>query len=67
MGFQANRPWLHRLKYGVSSRLPPEMRPPPSATFVSVPSVGADDSVRDRALLFAQQIVLANEEMARGG
>jgi glycine/D-amino acid oxidase-like deaminating enzyme len=37
MGFRANRPWLHRLKYGVSFRLPPGVRPPPSATFVLGP------------------------------
>jgi hypothetical protein len=37
MGFRANRPWLHRLKYGVTSRLPPEVRPPPSATIVLGP------------------------------
>jgi glycine/D-amino acid oxidase-like deaminating enzyme len=37
LGFQANRPWLHRLKYGVSFRLPPGVRPPPSATFVLGP------------------------------
>src|SRR5262245_49347419 len=37
LGFRANRPWLHRLKYGVSFRLPPGARPPPSATFVLGP------------------------------
>jgi hypothetical protein len=37
LGFRANRPWLHRLKYGVSFRLPPNVRPPPSATFVLGP------------------------------
>jgi glycine/D-amino acid oxidase-like deaminating enzyme len=37
LGFRANRPWLHRLKYGVSFRLPPGLRPPPSATFVLGP------------------------------
>jgi glycine/D-amino acid oxidase-like deaminating enzyme len=37
LGFPANRPWLHRLKYGVSFRLPPGVRPPPSATFVLGP------------------------------
>ena len=37
LGFRANRPWLHRLKYGVSFRLPPGVRPPPSATFVLGP------------------------------
>jgi glycine/D-amino acid oxidase-like deaminating enzyme len=37
LGFRANRPWLHRLKYGVSFRLPPDARPPPSATFVLGP------------------------------
>ena len=37
LGYRANRPWLHRLKYGVSFRLPPDARQPPSATFVSGP------------------------------
>jgi glycine/D-amino acid oxidase-like deaminating enzyme len=37
LGFRANRPWLHRLKYGVSFRLPADARPPPGATFVSGP------------------------------
>jgi glycine/D-amino acid oxidase-like deaminating enzyme len=37
LGFRADRPWLHRLKYGVSFRLPPDVRPPPSATFVLGP------------------------------
>jgi hypothetical protein len=37
MGFRANRPWLHRLKYGVSFRLPPGVSSPPSATFVLGP------------------------------
>jgi glycine/D-amino acid oxidase-like deaminating enzyme len=37
LGFRAGRPWLHRLKYGVSFRLPPDARPPPSATFVLGP------------------------------
>jgi glycine/D-amino acid oxidase-like deaminating enzyme len=37
LGFRANRPWLHRLKYGVSFRLPSDVRPPPSATFVLGP------------------------------
>jgi glycine/D-amino acid oxidase-like deaminating enzyme len=37
LGFGANRPWLHRLKYGVSFRLPPDGKPPPSATFVLGP------------------------------
>jgi glycine/D-amino acid oxidase-like deaminating enzyme len=37
LGFRADRPWLHRLKYGVSFRLPPGARPPPSATFVLGP------------------------------
>jgi glycine/D-amino acid oxidase-like deaminating enzyme len=36
-GLRSNRPWLHRLKYGVSFRLPAGARPPPSATFVSGP------------------------------
>jgi hypothetical protein len=37
LGFRAIRPWLHRLKYGVSFQLPPGVRPPPSATFVLGP------------------------------
>lgn len=37
MGLRANRPWLHRLKYGVSFRLPDDKQSPPSATFVSGP------------------------------
>ena len=37
LGFRANRPWLHRLKYGVSFRLPGDVRPPPSVTFVLGP------------------------------
>jgi glycine/D-amino acid oxidase-like deaminating enzyme len=37
LGFRADRPWLHRLKYGVSFRLPSDVRPPPSATFVLGP------------------------------
>src|SRR5258705_4851316 len=36
-GLRPNRPWLHRLKYGVSFRLPAGTRLPPSATFVSGP------------------------------
>ena len=36
LGYRASRPWLHRLKYGVSFRLP-EVRPPPSVTFVLGP------------------------------
>lgn len=36
-GLRADRPWLHRLKYGVSFRLPAGTRLPPSATFVSGP------------------------------
>jgi glycine/D-amino acid oxidase-like deaminating enzyme len=37
LGFGPKRPWLHRLKYGVSFRLPVGARRPPSATFVSGP------------------------------
>jgi hypothetical protein len=37
LGYRANRPWMHRLKYGVSFRLPSDAKPPPSATFVSGP------------------------------
>ncbi|HEX8168425.1 MAG TPA: FAD-dependent oxidoreductase [Beijerinckiaceae bacterium] len=36
-GLPANRPWLHRLKYGVSFRLPSGAASPPSATFVLGP------------------------------
>jgi glycine/D-amino acid oxidase-like deaminating enzyme len=36
-GLRPNRPWLHRLKYGVSFRLPQGTSLPPSATFVSGP------------------------------
>jgi glycine/D-amino acid oxidase-like deaminating enzyme len=36
-GLRPRRPWLHRLKYGVSFRLPAGARLPPSATFVSGP------------------------------
>jgi hypothetical protein len=37
MGLALARPWLHRLKYGVSFRLPAVARVPPSATFISGP------------------------------
>jgi glycine/D-amino acid oxidase-like deaminating enzyme len=37
LGFRANRAWLHRLKYGVSFRLPPNVRRPPSATVILGP------------------------------
>jgi hypothetical protein len=37
LGIRTDRPWLHRLKYGVSFRLPPDVRRPPSATFVLGP------------------------------
>jgi hypothetical protein len=36
-GLRPDRPWLHRLKYGVSFRLPRGTNLPPSATFVSGP------------------------------
>jgi glycine/D-amino acid oxidase-like deaminating enzyme len=36
-GLQPDRPWMHRLKYGVSFRVPEAVRKPPSATFVSGP------------------------------
>jgi hypothetical protein len=36
-GLRPDRPWLHRLKYGVSFRLPAATHLPPSATFVSGP------------------------------
>ena len=37
MGLRPQRPWLHRLKYGVSFSLPAGLEPLPSATFVSGP------------------------------
>jgi len=37
MELRPNRPWLHRLKYGVSFTLPPAAIPPPSVTFISGP------------------------------
>ena len=37
LGLRPDRPWLHRLKYGVSFYLPDHARRPPSATFVSGP------------------------------
>lgn len=37
LGLRPDRPWLHRLKYGVSFRLPEHARRPPSTTFVSGP------------------------------
>jgi hypothetical protein len=46
LGFRPGRPWLHRLKYGVSFRLPQHARRPPSATFVSGP-LGEVVSYRD--------------------
>jgi glycine/D-amino acid oxidase-like deaminating enzyme len=49
LGFRSNRPWLHRLKYGVSFRLPPDVRPPPSATFVLGP-FGEVVTYRDRLI-----------------
>jgi len=36
-GLRPDRPWMHRLKYGVSFRTPEAVRRPPSATFVSGP------------------------------
>jgi hypothetical protein len=37
LGFRPSRPWLHRLKYGVSFYPPEHAKRPPSATFVSGP------------------------------
>lgn len=37
LGFKTDRPWLHRLKYGVSFRLPVGAAPPPSVTVVLGP------------------------------
>ncbi len=37
IGLYSNRPWLHRLKYGVSFRLPPGTPLPLSSTFVLGP------------------------------
>jgi glycine/D-amino acid oxidase-like deaminating enzyme len=36
-GLRPGRPWLHRLKYGISFRIPAGANLPPSATFVSGP------------------------------
>jgi glycine/D-amino acid oxidase-like deaminating enzyme len=36
-GVGTERPWLHRLKYGISFRWPAHLPPPKSATFVSGP------------------------------
>lgn len=37
MGFSPGRPWLHRLKYGISLRSPPEAASPKSCTIISGP------------------------------
>ncbi len=37
LGLRPGRPWLHRLKYGVSVRWPDRLAPPPSATVISGP------------------------------
>jgi hypothetical protein len=37
LGHRPGRPWLHRLKYGASFRLPQGVKPPPSATIVLGP------------------------------
>ena len=37
IGLHPGRPWLHRLKYGVSFTMPAGVTRPPSATFVSGP------------------------------
>lgn len=37
LGLRPRRPWIHRLKYGVSFQLPAHARRPPSATIVSGP------------------------------
>lgn len=37
LGLRPERSWMHRLKYGVSFRLAPGTKAPPSATFVSGP------------------------------
>jgi glycine/D-amino acid oxidase-like deaminating enzyme len=37
LGLRPGRPWLYRLKYGVSFYLPEHAKRPPSATFVSGP------------------------------
>jgi len=37
LGYRTSRPWLHRLKYGLSFQLPSDVRPPPSTTFVLGP------------------------------
>jgi glycine/D-amino acid oxidase-like deaminating enzyme len=37
LGLRPGRPWLHRLKYGVSVRWPDRLAAPPSATVISGP------------------------------
>src|SRR5262249_11610739 len=37
IGLSSGRPWMHRLKYGVSLRLGVHLKPPPSATVVLGP------------------------------
>jgi glycine/D-amino acid oxidase-like deaminating enzyme len=37
VGIETGRPWMHRLKYGVSFRLPEGAEEPPSATIISGP------------------------------
>jgi glycine/D-amino acid oxidase-like deaminating enzyme len=37
MGLKPDRPWMHRLKYGVSFTWPEGVERPPSATFISGP------------------------------
>jgi hypothetical protein len=51
VGLRPNRPWLHRLKYGVSFTLPPGVEQPPSVTVVSGP-FGEVVSYPDRLTYF---------------
>jgi hypothetical protein len=51
MGLRPKRPWLHRLKYGVSFTLPPGVEQPPSVTIVSGP-FGEVVSYPDRLTYF---------------
>src|SRR5262249_15560099 len=37
LGFRANRPWLYRLKYGVTFRLPQDVAAPPTTTIILGP------------------------------
>jgi hypothetical protein len=49
MGLKTNRPWLHRLKYGIIFTLPHDLQCPPTVTLVSGP-FGEVVSYRDRRI-----------------